>query len=53
MDPPQKSQARITVCAFVAGGASGAARGLQPQQVPALFALEVVFSQVTVKAADD
>lgn len=56
--PWQKSQVGITVCSFVAGGASEAGSGAQPQsllpspqQASCLFALEVVLSQVTVKVA--
>lgn len=56
--PWQKSQVGITVCSFVAGGASEAGSGRQPQsmlpspqQASCLFALEVVLSQVTVKVA--
>jgi len=54
--PRQKSQVGITVCSFVAGGASEAGSGLRaqwllpaPQQASCLFALEIVLSQVTVK----
>lgn len=56
--PWQKRQVGITVCSFVAGGASEAGSGLRPQsllpspqQASCLFALEVVLSQVTVKVA--
>lgn len=56
--PRQKSQVGITVCSFVAGGATEAGTGLQaqpllpsPQQASCLFALEIVLSQVTVKVA--
>lgn len=56
--PRQKRQVGITVCSFVAGGATEAGSGLRlqpllpsPQQASCLFALEVVLSQVTVKVA--